>query len=182
MLRLWILLSWAAMSAIGAGETPRIAVVDMTEVFISHPETAKAEADLMKMRQAAGKSFNERADELKKLLERHQELTKKLVDTGEKASAAQKEEANDLLNRATKLETELAEIRTRQERDLEEGFLAERRRILALIASAIREFNSEKGYALILDNSAASANGIPQVLHAPGAEDVTADIVKLLKK
>lgn len=163
-------------------DTLRIAVVDMSEVFKSHPESAKAEADLLKQRQASRKLFNEKANELKKLLEQHQEITRELVDAGEKASAEQKKEVNDLLNRATKLETEVAEIRTRQERDLQEGFLAERRRILDSITRAISEFNSDGGYSLILDRSAASANGIPQVLHAPGVEDVTAEIVKLVKK
>jgi Skp family chaperone for outer membrane proteins len=175
-------LTWLSLAAMGAGQTLRIAVVDMTEVFKAHPETVEAEAELMKQRRAAGKLFNEKANELKKLLEQHQELTKKLVDAGKKASAEQKERANELLNRATKLEAGVAELRTTQERDLQEGFLKERRRILESITETISEFNSEGGYSLVLDRSAASANGIPQVLHAPGAEDVTAEIVKLLKR
>lgn len=71
------------------------------------------------------------------------------------------------------LERAVAAMKTTQERGLEQGFLAERRRILASISGGIGRFNADARYALILDNSAASANGLPQVLHAPGVDDVT---------
>ncbi len=182
MLRLLILLYILASGALSAAERHRIAVVDMTAAFKAHPETAKAEADLMEKRAEAGKAFNAKANELKSLLEKHQEVTRKLINAGEKANDGQKAEARGLLDKATKLETEVAAIRTTQERDLKRQFVEERRRIMESIASVIEKFNADGTYALVLDRSAASANGIPQVLHAPGAKDITADIVKLFEK
>jgi Skp family chaperone for outer membrane proteins len=182
MLRALILLFLMGTEPLPALETPRIAVIDMTAAFNAHPEAEKAEADLNQKRAAAGKVFNAKANELKNLLDEHQKLTLKLITAGEKAGDEQKAKARELLDRATELEREVAAIRTTQERDLMQQFVEERRRILKSIATVIGEFNAAGTYALVLDLSAASANGIPQILHAPGAEDITQEIVKLLKK
>ena len=50
------------------------------------------------------------------------------------------------------------------------------------IARVIREFNAEKGYAMVFDKSATSANGLPQVIDAPGADDMTAEIIARVKQ
>ena len=50
------------------------------------------------------------------------------------------------------------------------------------ILRVVREFNAEKCYALVMDKSSTSANGLPQVLDAPGADDVTAEIITRVKQ
>ncbi|MFM8887319.1 MAG: hypothetical protein ACKOKC_13030, partial [Chthoniobacterales bacterium] len=50
------------------------------------------------------------------------------------------------------------------------------------IARVVREFNAEKGYAMVFDKSAASSNGLPQLIDAPGAEDITAEIIARVKQ
>jgi Skp family chaperone for outer membrane proteins len=49
------------------------------------------------------------------------------------------------------------------------------------IRRVVREFNAQQGYALVFDSSSSSSNGLPQVLDAPGAEDITAEITARLK-
>jgi Skp family chaperone for outer membrane proteins len=169
-------------AAIAVGEGVKTAVIDMTAAFLAHPEAARAEAELTKKRAEAGKAFQEKANGLKKLLEEHQALTRSLIEAGEKASEGQKLRAREMLEQAAELEREVAAIRTTQERDLEQAHLAARRRVLAAISQAVEEYNSDGRYGLILDRSAQSANGIPQVVHAPGVEDITGAIVERLKK
>jgi Skp family chaperone for outer membrane proteins len=184
MKKAWIIPLLAGMvllAPLTTGE-PGLAVVDMTEVFKAHPETAKAEKALAAKRAAAGKAFNAKTKELKDLLHKHQEVTRKLVEAGEGAEEATKAEAERLLSEAGDLEREVAALHTTNERDLKQEFLHERKRILEDVFRAVAEFNSEGTYALILDRSAASSNGIPQVVHAPGAVDITADIIAVVTR
>jgi len=164
-----------------AGGSLRIAVIHMTEVFSAHPETAKAEAALKAKQAAARKDFNAKANQLKAVLQEHQEITRKLIDAGTDPPEPLKKQAATLLDQAADLEREIAALQTTGERDLEQEFVRERQRILVGIAKVIETFNSEGTYAVILDRSASAANGIPQVVHAPGAEDITEQVIKLLK-
>lgn len=164
-----------------AADAQTIAVVDMTAVFKAHPETAKAEAALEAQRKEARTAFKAKSGELKEVLKEHQGVTTQLIDAGTRASDELKKKAEQLLDQAMNLEKEVATLKTTHERDLEQGFLAERRRILTLIQEEIDKLNANGAYALILDKSAASANGIPQVLSAPGATDLTEQLIKIVQ-
>ena len=151
---------------------PRLAVVDLTAVFEAHPRTSEATAALTAARKAARQTFREKSEELKNTLQRHQEL---LRDGRRSEAAAELEKANAV-------ERAIAELGTTNQRNLEEQFRAAKKEILDDVARVVREFNAEKRYALVFDKSAASDNGLPQVLDAPGADDITAEIIALLKK
>jgi len=150
----------------------RLATVDMTAVFEAHPRTAAATAELTAARDAARKKFRAESAALKDTLQRHQELLR----DGRRADAAAE------LEKANSLERSIADLSTTQQRQLEESFQRVKSEILSDIVRVVREFNAEKGYAMVFDKSAASANGIPQVIDAPGTEDVTAEIVSRVKK
>ena len=169
-----VALALALMAAfVRAEETAplRIAAVDLTAVFEAHPRTAEVTAALSTARQAARQSFRDKSEELKNTLQRHQELLR----DGRKAEAAAE------LEKANTLERAIAELGTTNQRALEEQFRTAKKEILDDIARAVREFNAEKRYAVVLDKSAASDNGLPQVLDAPGANDITAEIITRLK-
>jgi len=169
---LFSLMAWLPLASVGA-ETPlaRLAVVNLTAVFEAHPRTARATAQLTADRNAARKDFRARSEELKNLLQSHQEL----IRNGRQSEAAA------ALERANDLERSIAELATTNQRDLEEKFRQTKQEIMTDIARTVREFNASAGYTLILDQSAASANGLPQVLDAPGAEDITAQIIARVK-
>ena len=149
----------------------RVAVVDLTAAFEAHPRTAKATAELTAARKAARQNFRDKSEELKNTLQKHQELLRE----GRKSEAAAE------LEKANALERSIAELGTTNQRNLEEQFRTAKKEILDDIARVVREFNAGKGYALVLDKSAASDNGLPQVLDAPGADDITAEIISRLK-
>jgi Skp family chaperone for outer membrane proteins len=149
----------------------RIATVDLTAVFEAHPRTVEAAAALSAARKAARQNFREKSEELKNTLQRHQELLRE----GRKAEAAAE------LEKANTLERAIAELGTTNQRNLEEQFRTAKKEILDDIVRVVREFNAEKRYAVVLDKSAASDNGLPQVLDAPGADDITGEIIARLK-
>tara|TARA_R110002096_G_scaffold122929_2_gene266083 strand:+ start:4738 stop:5412 length:675 start_codon:yes stop_codon:yes gene_type:complete len=168
--------------AVSHGQSPsQIAVVDMIVVFKAHPKTAVAESTLEKKQKAAREVFVEKKKELEEILRKHQSVTQKLVTAGSSATSSDKGLAKTYLEEASKVEKEIATLRTTQATDLKNEYVRERRQIMNDITEAIATFNGDGNYALVLDRSAESANGIPQVLHAPGVKDITAEIVSLVK-
>lgn len=163
-----IFLVTAAFSA----EQPPIAVVDMTRVFAEHPSTEKATKELTEAREASRQSFKKKSNTLKEILQRHQEL----IRSGKKEAAAEE------LKKANEAEKAIATLRTTELRDLEEEFRKTKLSILNDIKASIAEFNRHGTFALILDKSSTSSNGIPQIIHAPGAYDVTDDVIAFIQK
>lgn len=159
---------------LAAGESGRSpwAVVDLTAVFEAHPRTAVATAELGAARAAARRQFRAESAALKDVLQRHQELLR----DGRRAEAAAE------LEKANTLERSIAELGTTNQRDLEDKFRRAKTEIMDDIARVVREFNARRGYAVVLDKSAASANGLPQIVDAPGADDITAEIIAGLRK
>lgn len=156
-----------------AAPTPvRIAVVDLTAVFQAHPRTARETETLGNARNAARKNFRAKSADLKNILQRHQELLR----------AGNKAEAAATLEKANEIERAIAELGTTNQRNLEEQFRRAKEEIMADIARVVREFNATAGYNVVLDKTATSANGLPQVLDAPGADDITAEIIARVKQ
>lgn len=150
----------------------RIAVVDLEAVFAAHPDTELATRELSRARDEARDEFKEKSNELKGILQRHQELIR----------GGKREEAAEQLKEANEVEKAIATLRTSGQRDLEKSFREAKERILADIREAVVEWNAEEKYGLVFDSSSASSNGLPQVLDAPGAEDVTDVLIAFVKR
>jgi Skp family chaperone for outer membrane proteins len=151
---------------------PAIAVVNLTEVFAAHPKTVEATKQLTTDREASRNDFKEKSNTLKEVLQKHQELIR----------AGKKEEAAEELKKANEAEKAIATLRSTGLRDLEEKFRVAKKEILTDIQMAVAEWNQSGKYAVILDSSSSSSTGLPQVVHAPGATDVTKEVIAFLKK
>ena len=147
------------------------AVVDLTRVFLAHPEAEKAQASLNEERAALREVFKKKSEALKKALQQHQEEIR----------AGKKDAAVETLSKVNTLEKEIATLRSTQQNELEQKFAAGKARVLKLIRDAVADYNAQGRYALILDSSAAAANGLPMVLDAPAADDITAAIIEHIK-
>ena len=150
----------------------QVAVVDLTRVFEHHPRTASAVEKLTEERDASRKRFADLTNKLKAVLQKHQELIR----------AKNKDEAVEALKVANELEREIATLGTTEKRDLEEKFRKQKNLILGDIRGAVARFNKSGKFAIVFDSSSLSPNGLPPVLHAPGAVDVTDDVIALLKE
>lgn len=149
----------------------RFAVVNLEKVFSEHPEAVKAQQALNRERAEMRDEFKKKSEALKKALQQHQEEIR----------AGKKEAAVATLKEVNSLEKEIAALRSTQQRALEERFAGEKSRILKLIRLVIAEHNAAGRYALVLDSSAASANGLPTVLDARGSDDITEAIIERVK-
>ncbi len=149
-----------------------IAVVDMVRAFESHPRTAVATATLTGERNAARKTFVDLSNQLKAMLQKHQEQIR----------AGEKDDAVETLKEANELEKKIAALGTTGKRDLEERFREEKRTIIEEIREAVRRYNEKAEFDLVFDSSSASSTGIPQVLDAPGATDITDEVIALLRE
>lgn len=167
------LASCVAVPAIPAedGEL-RIAVVDMVEVFEAHPEAAEASARLTEAREKQREEFKELSNDLKKILQDHQELIR----------AGKRDEAEEALKEANEAEKRIATLGTKGRRDLEEKFRRAKAAIMDGIRAAVEKVNAKGEFTLVLDISSSSSNGLPQVLHAPGAEDITERVIEQVAK
>lgn len=168
----FLLLSSVAIADAQTPGSARLAVADLTAIFEAHPRTAEATAELTTARNAARKKFRAESEALKNTLQRHQELLRE----GKRAEAAAE------LEKANALERSIAELGTTNQKNLEEQFRQAKQAIMEDIKRVVREFNAEKGYAMVFDKSAASANGLVQVVDAPGADDITAEIIARVKQ
>ena len=158
-----------SVSAQDAAKT--FAVVDLTKVFLDHPETEKAQEALNEERAALREVFKKKSEALKEALQKHQEEIR----------AGKQDAAVETLNEVNTLEKAIATLRSTQQNELEQKFAAEKSRVLKLIRDAVAAYNVDGRYALILDASAAAANGLPMVLDAPGADDITDAIIAHVK-
>lgn len=149
-----------------------IAVVDMTKVFETHPLTDAITKELTNDREASREEFKEKSNALKEILQKHQELIR----------AGKKTEAAEALKEANEAEKEIATLRTTGLRDLEENFRKAKHRIMESIVTAVAAFNEDGKYSMIFDKSSASSNGLPQVVHSPGATDVTDEVIAFIKE
>tara|TARA_R110000850_G_scaffold51455_16_gene124978 strand:+ start:427 stop:1002 length:576 start_codon:yes stop_codon:yes gene_type:complete len=167
-----LLFSLSLLSSISKEPSPSIAVLDMTEVFANHPATELASKELTEAREVSRKTFKEKSNLLKQVLQKHQELIR----------AGKKEEAAEELKKANEAERAIATLRTTELRDLEEKFRKSKNQIMKDIQKSVAAFNKDGRYALIFDHSSSSSNGLPQVVHAPGAEDITTAVIAFIKK
>jgi len=150
----------------------RVAIVDVAKVFSEHPATREATRELTEARETLMAEFKEASKELKTLLQDHQEAIR----------AGDRDEAETILKEANEVEKRIASLKTTQQRDLDAKFRAAKSGILAEVRSLIARFNAEGQYGLILDSSASSPSGAPQVVHAPAAEDITEAVIALLEE
>lgn len=149
-----------------------MAVVDLKMVFANHPSTEEATAELTEARKASRKDFKKKSTLLKEILQRHQELIR----------AGKKEEAAEELKKANEAEKAIATLRTTTLRDLEEDFRKAKMEIMEDIRESVEAFNEDGRFALVFDKSSASSNGLPQIVHAPGAEDITEEVTAFIAK
>lgn len=161
----------------------RIATVDLEKVFAAHPKTAAAEAELKVQEKALEEEMRQFDEDLR----------------ARKAELEQAREAAEspLLNkeaRAAKLasidekETAFEELRLRARRtqasklrQLQEQLLRTRQGIVDEMADAMHKFADSQGYALILDKSGMTMNGVPAIAYARPSLDVTAALIQFIQ-
>ena len=130
---------------------------------------------------SAADAFRDKTNALKGVLQEHQEKIMALEKASGAGADEKRTEAAALLAKARELEREAAEYKAIQEAGLKKSFLEEKNKIMSAIVAAVKEFNRDGKYHLIVDTSAAAANGLPMIVDARGLDDVTDEIIARLK-
>jgi len=177
-----IALAFAASSALAAPQW-RIATVDLEKVFAAHPKTAAAEAELKEQETVAEEEMRQLSDDIRTRrdeLEQAREAARSPLLSDEardakRAAIDEKETALEaLMLRAKK--TQASKLR-----QLQEQVLKTRQGIVEEMQASMHEFAESQGYALILDVSGLTMNGVPAVAYSRPGLDVTEALIQYIQ-
>ena len=185
---MWALVLAGALAVVAAGTAAgapgnKIGTVDLDQVFEAHPKTAAATAD-----------FNQREEEakaeLKKLSEKQHAMEEELEAARDAAKSpllseeTRKEKRQLAEQKETEYQAFILSTRRQQEsklRALREEVLDMRKQIVDEMQAELAEFAEAEGYALILDKSGLTANGLSVIAFSRDALDVTAKFIEYIQ-
>lgn len=164
-------------SSLAASAAPgwKIATVDLDKVFSAHPRTSLAEAKLAEQEDAAKAELTRlqaESETMRKAIEQERAEARNALLSDE--AKAQHRDAAD--KKASELEAFLLQTRRDQEtklRRLREEVMQTRKEIVDEMQSALSAFAEAQGYALVLDVSGLTMNGVPTVAYARPGIDIT---------
>lgn len=174
-------LLWLPVSGVAQAQEGPVAVVNFRKVVTQHPKAAKLELELRSMSESANKVLQMKDEQLLNVEERIRKVTRE--GTGKDGSMNPDAARELLMLQQKSLEAQEAAVQVRAQVS---SAIAQRRaqelpKIAAEILEFVRAANNGK-YALVLDNSALTPEGFPQVLDYPGATDLTDKVIALLPK
>ena len=171
-------------TALQAQPALKLIVVDMAKVFDSHYKSEEANA---KFRDAEQKA-REQAEELNKqgqaLVEEYKELqeqAKNALLTPEARTKAEGD-AQKKLDEIRRKQEEVQGFRVNTERSLQQRIKTHRDLLLEEISKTVADMAKKQGATLVLDKSGPTLFGIPAIIFADPAYDITADVITEVNK
>ena len=171
-------------TALQAQPALKLIVVDMAKVFDSHYKSEEANA---KFRDAEQKA-REQAEELNKqgqaLVEEYKELqeqAKNALLTPEARTKAEGD-AQKKLDEIRRKQEEVQGFRVNTERSLQQRIKTHRDLLLEEISKTVADMAKKQGATLVLDKSGPTLFGIPAIIFADPAYDITADVIAEVNK
>ena len=162
----------------GAGwasaQDSRIAVIDMKAVVAAHPASKALEADLVTRSGNAGSVYKAKRAELAQIAQEAQKIQENPLSKGldGKLLPDVVEQLNALQKRGADLQRSILDLQADTQRGLQtardEGLAS----IAEEVSAIVREVNGGR-FSVVLDKSALSRDGLPQVVDWSGAEDIT---------
>lgn len=176
------LLGWTM--AASAQTVSRIVTVDMQKIFDAYYKTPTARGKLEETRDKFTDELKVKQEQLKKSVD---ELNQLREDQDRPEYTAEVKEQkrkalNDKLAEIQRLQRDFNDFRGQHQKILEDQSTRMRQSILREITDVIVTEAKGAGYTLVLDKSGNTLNGIPTVLFAQDATDITDDIIKILNK
>lgn len=164
----------------------KIATVSMERLFNEYKMTAEVQREINIERARIQKENNEKLSDIraidKKLQEIREQLGNKELEIGEKKKAELRKEAGELSQDGIHKERERTEYLERRNGSLNEKMKKKMRGILETIKRSVEERAKSGNYDYIFDASGNSNQGIPFVLHAREATDLTGSLLEELNK
>jgi len=162
----------------------KLVVVDMAKVFDNHYKSEEANA---KFRDAEQKA-QEQAEEIRKqgqtIVDEYKELdeqAKNSLLTPEARNKAQAD-AQKKLQEIQQKQNELQSFMQNTQRSLQQRIKTHRDLLLEEISKTVADMAKKSGATLVVDKSGPTLFGIPAVIYADPAYDMTDDVIKEVNK
>lgn len=171
-------------TALQAQPALKLIVVDMAKVFDSHYKSEEANAKFKDAEQKA----REQAEELNKqgqaLVEEYKELAEQAKNALLTPEARTKAEgdAQKKLDEIRRKQEEVQSFRVQTERSLQQRIKTHRDLLLEEISKSVAEIAKKQGATLVLDKSGPTLFGIPAVIYADPAYDITEQVIVEVNK
>jgi outer membrane protein len=179
------------LAAFGAGSTAllaqpavKLAVVDMAKVYDNHYKTEEANAKFRDAEQKAQEQVEELNKQGQTLVDEYKELmeqSKNTVLTTEARSKAETDGQKKLEDIQRK-QNEVQNFRTNTQRSLQQRIKTHRDLLLEEISKVVNDIAKQKGATLVIDKSGPTLFGIPSVIYADAAYDLTDEVLKEVNK
>jgi outer membrane protein len=167
-----------------AAPQPRIATVDMQELFKQYHRTEEAQKQINVERARIQKDNNERLAKIRDIEENLGKLRKELDDPAVNESRKQtlfkewqSQQQDGIAN-----DRERREFLQRRNQALNEKMVQRMKGILEEIRKLVEEQAKVDNYDYVFDKSGLSTSQVPVLLYAKDATDITASLLKNLNK
>ncbi|QYM78350.1 OmpH family outer membrane protein [Horticoccus luteus] len=162
----------------------KIAVVDMAKLYDSHYKTEEQNAKLRADEQKAQEELDRLNKEGNALVSEYKELVDQSNNptaTAEAKSKAQSE-AQQKLEEIQKKQNEVGSFKANIQRSLQQRLQTFRNVILEEIGKIATDVAKRRGATLLIDKAGPTLIGVPTVLYADSAYEITDDVMKEINK
>lgn len=183
--------SLTALAALLAGSTAlfaqpavKLVVVDMARVYDNHYKTEEANAKFRDAEQKAQEQVEELNKQGQTLVDEYKELIDQSKNTLLTSEARTKAEgdAQKKLEDIQRKQAEVQNFRTNTQRSLQQRIKTHRDLLLEEITKVVNDVAKRQGATLVLDRSGPTLFGIPGVLYADPAYDLTEAVLAEVNK
>jgi outer membrane protein len=162
----------------------KVVVVDMLKIYDTHYKTEEANVKFNEYAQRAEEQLEQVNKQIQDIAKDYQELAEQARNTvlnqaaRDKAQADAQKKGEDF----QRLQAEAQKFRLDAQRSLQTRAKNHRDLIMDEILKVVNDIARTKGATLVLDKSGPSVFGVPVVLHADPAYDITEEVVREVNK
>ncbi|MEM0967936.1 MAG: OmpH family outer membrane protein [Verrucomicrobiota bacterium] len=178
-LTLTLLLGSVIPLPLQAQDGVKVAVVNFREVVMSHPKVRLLEEELIGVTENANKLLEAKEKELLNIEDNMRMVSEsgKLPDGTMKAESARI--LVDMREKALEVQESAVKVRAQVNRTIQARRAQELPKIAGEVTELVKTANHGR-FTLVLDSSALSPEGFPQVIDFEGAPDLTSSVIALL--
>lgn len=174
-------LGYTASAQVASG---RIVTVDLNKVFNDYYKTPIASQKLKETAQSYNKDNEELVARYRKQIEELNTLREDQdkPEYTDQVRAEKRKKVQEKLSETQKTERDIQEFRRTHQQELEKQTQRMRQNILKEVTEVISKEAKDAGYLYVFDKSGNTLNGVPGVVYAQEALDITDAILKILNR
>lgn len=172
------------LTALHAQPVVKLVVVDMAKVYDNHYKTEEQTAKFRDLEQKAQEQVEEYNKQGQTLVDEYKELMEQSKNTLLTAEARSKAEADaqKKLQDIQGKQAEVQQFRQTTQRSLQQRLKTHRDLLLEEISKVVTDVARRSGATLVLDKSGPTLFGIPSVIYADPAYDITESVLAEVNK